>query len=39
MKWQISTRLLVRQSTAFPHGSLSALRNNAGGKSHLKGAK
>ena len=31
-EWQITTRLVVRQSTAFPRGSLPALVESSGGK-------
>jgi LacI family transcriptional regulator len=38
-EWQISTRLVVRQSTAFPRGTLPALMVNAAGKRRGAGAK
>jgi LacI family transcriptional regulator len=31
-EWQIPTRLVVRQSTAFPRGSLPALMKKAGNR-------
>jgi DNA-binding LacI/PurR family transcriptional regulator len=38
-EWQISTRLVVRQSTAFPRGTLPALVENAAGRRRGKGVK
>ena len=38
-EWQISTRLVVRQSTAFPRGTLPALRESAAGRGRDGGAK
>jgi LacI family transcriptional regulator len=38
-EWQIPTRLVVRQSTAFPRGTLPALVENAAGKRSGKSAK
>jgi DNA-binding LacI/PurR family transcriptional regulator len=38
-EWRIPTRLVVRQSTAFPRGTLPALMQNAAGKRHGAGAK
>jgi DNA-binding LacI/PurR family transcriptional regulator len=37
--WRIPTRLLVRQSTAFPRGTLPALMRNAQGKLQEAGVK
>lgn len=34
MEWPISTRLVVRQSSAFPRGTLPALVGRTGGKAH-----
>jgi DNA-binding LacI/PurR family transcriptional regulator len=36
-EWSISTRLVVRQSTAFPRGTLPALVENSAGKRRSKG--
>ena len=38
-EWRIPTRLVVRQSTAFPRGTLPALMHNAAGKRRETGAK
>lgn len=38
-EWQIPTRLVVRQSTAFPRGTLPALVEHAAGKRSNQGAK
>jgi len=38
-EWQISTRLVVRQSTAYPRGTLPALIERAAGKRRGVGAK
>jgi LacI family transcriptional regulator len=38
-EWHIPTRLVVRQSTAFPRGTLPALVENAAGKRRGAGAK
>jgi LacI family transcriptional regulator len=34
MEWQIPTKLVVRQSTAFPRGTLPALVQHAAGTRH-----
>jgi LacI family transcriptional regulator len=38
MEWNIPTRLVVRQSTAFPRGTLPALVESAAGKQRSNGA-
>jgi LacI family transcriptional regulator len=38
MEWNIPTRLVVRQSTAFPRGTLPALVESAAGKRRGNGA-